>query len=169
MKINDMLRAQYVKRFHIVHTVKHQSIAEHSFNVAMIAREISVRFGRSEAAINMAVLAAIYHDLDEVITGDIPTPTKDRAKAGGVDLNDNGIKVPYRWDSIKAVREVVKAADYIEAAWFLKENGVGRHADSVKEDIVNKMTEYFQVTFNESEMAHIDDVCAAILAADFTI
>jgi hypothetical protein len=169
MKINDMLRAQYVKRFHIVHTIKHQSIAEHSFNVAMIAREISIRFGYSEAAINMAVLDGIYHDLDEVITGDIPTPTKERAKAQGVDLNDNGISTPYRWDSIKAIREVVKAADYIEAAWFLGENGVGRHADSVKEDILDKMEEYFQVTFNVTELAHINDVCATIFSADFTI
>ena len=45
MKLNDMMRAQHVKRFHIVNTTKSQSVAEHSFNVALIARAIAIKMG----------------------------------------------------------------------------------------------------------------------------
>lgn len=168
MKINDMLRAQYVKRFHIVHTLKHQSVAEHSFNVAMIAREIAIEFGLFGAAVEEVMLIALCHDLDEVITGDIPTPTKERAKAGGVNLNDNGIEVPY-----KAVLEdhklIVKVADYMEAIWFLDDNGIGDHAQEVQLNIIGKMDQFIDANFTVEQVLGINAVEHRMVETDFAI
>ena len=58
----------------------------------MISRRIAIEMGYDEDDVKTIMLAGLVHDLDEVITGDIPTPTKMRAKAQGVDLNDNGIE-----------------------------------------------------------------------------
>ena len=169
MKINDILRAQHVKRFHIVHTAKHQSIAEHSFNVAMIGREIAIELGYSKGAVEMVMLSALFHDLDEVITGDIPTPTKRRAKDKGVDLNDSGVEVPYYYGDIQNISKIVKAADYMEAAWFLGENKIGRHAESVENDIIDKMMLYLESTFSKKELEKILIICSVIFGAEFAI
>lgn len=167
MRINDMLRAQHVKRFHIVHTIKNQSIAEHSFNVAMIARRIAIEMGYDEDDVKTVMLAGLVHDLDEVITGDIPTPTKIRAKAQGVDLNNNGINVPYQCSGLEWVTRIVKVSDYIEAMSFMEENAVGMHALTVEADIGEKMEAYVEATFSIDELGQIRDVVEEIKQADF--
>jgi putative nucleotidyltransferase with HDIG domain len=151
MNIDELLRAQYVKRFHIVHTVKHQSVAEHCFNVAMIAREIAMEMGLDSSKM---IMMALFHDIDEVITGDIPTPTKERAKQQGVDLNDNGIEVPYQKFG-PVVIKIVKIADYIEAMSFLRVNGVGLHASSVGVGIQKHMEGYLTEHFNYEEILNV--------------
>ena len=168
MKLNDMMRAQHVKRFHIVNTTKSQSVAEHSFNVALLAREIAIKMGFDSENIDKVTLAAMFHDMDEVITGDIPTPTKLRFKEKGVDLNNNGIEVPYQSGS-DSVNRIVKIADYIEAAWFLEENGSGRHAESVLADIDAKMEEFIQSTFSLKEATSAYQVLQELNQAEFTI
>ena len=68
---------------------------------------------------------ALDHDLDEILTGDIPTPAKDR-------LN---ISTSYAGKSFEECdsREasVVAMADIIEAIAFITDNQVGRHAHTV--------------------------------------
>ena len=85
MKINDILRASGVTRWHIVRTVRPQSLAEHTFDVVMIARAVAKIAGVDDYEI---IKAALLHDLDEIITGDIPTPTKQKARDNGWELND---------------------------------------------------------------------------------
>ena len=41
LSIKDLLRAGHVKRWQIVRTVRDQTLAEHSFNVAMISIELA--------------------------------------------------------------------------------------------------------------------------------
>jgi len=102
LSIQDLMLAQDVKRWVIVRTAKDQSLAEHTFNVVMIAR-----------------------DLDEILTGDIPTPAKDRL----------GINTAYDGKSFEECngeeKSIVALADIIEAMHFLNENQIGRHAQTV--------------------------------------
>src|SRR5947209_4790213 len=56
-----------------------ENVAEHSFNVALITHALCTiarsLFGK-EVDTNRAVTLALFHDVTEVVTGDIPTPVK---------------------------------------------------------------------------------------------
>lgn len=135
MDIHNILRAQYIKRWTIVHTIHQQSVAEHTFNMTMIARAICKEAGIPD---EMVIKACLEHDLDEIITGDIPTPAKKLAIDKGIDLRflHNGAKIrdmPYNEMAIVAM------ADLIEAAWFISENAVGRHPKWVEDIIVESL------------------------------
>lgn len=127
LNIQDHLRAGDVTRWHIVATARKQSLAEHQFNVAMIARAIG-----EEMHLDIALITeiALFHDMDEVVIGDIPTPTKERLNK--YNIKWPGPKTDTHWPEV----HVVKCADLIEAMWFLENNGIGRHADQVKTGIV---------------------------------
>ena len=127
MKLVDLMRAQSVKRWTIVHTTKQQSLAEHTFNVVMIARAICSKLGIEDAAV---IKGAMVHDLDEIMTGDIPTPFKKEARSQGIELNDIMRRVSHT--TLTPLEEaVIKAADILEANWFIKEFGSGTHAGKV--------------------------------------
>lgn len=68
-KVELLMRAGYVKRWHREAYVPSQSIAEHSWRVAIIAREV-FGWGLNELG------DILYHDVDEIFTGDIPATTK---------------------------------------------------------------------------------------------
>ena len=124
MRIQDILRAQYVKRWTIVNTTRNQSLAEHTFNVTMIARAICKVHGIDDVEVMKACLA---HDLDEILTGDIPTPTKIAARGKGWDLNKIYERVTNRRLNDEEMM-IVKAADAIETSAFLEDNsGPSRH------------------------------------------
>lgn len=128
MNLVDLMRAQSVKRWTIVHTTKQQSLAEHTFNVTMIARAICNKAGIPDHNVMKATMA---HDLDEILTGDIPTPFKEEARSQGIELND----IMKRVSHVTVSREeaaIAKAADILEAEWFINEFGQGSHADQVK-------------------------------------
>ena len=78
------------------------------------------------------------------------------------------IEVPYQSGS-DSVNRIVKIADYIEAAWFLEENGSGRHAESVLADIEAKMEEFIQSTFSLKEATSAYQVLQELNQAEFTI
>ena len=122
MNINDILLAQNIKRWTIVSTIREQSLAEHLFNVAMIARDIAVEAGMDDRNI---VKYALDHDLDEIMTGDIPSPAKERLR----------IRADYNGKSQDRCSEeekvVVKAADLIDAYLFIKHNHHDRHGKKV--------------------------------------
>ncbi len=122
MQIQDIMLAQDVKRWTIVRTIRDQSLAEHTFNVVMIARDIAARMGINDTKI---IKYALDHDLDEILTGDIPTPAKDRLK---INTSYDG-KSFKECDSQEA--SIVSMADMIEAIAFITDNQVGRHAHIV--------------------------------------
>ena len=63
--------AHGVSRFHTMPTIGHQSVAEHSYGVAMLV--IWLTDGAASANL---MKAALYHDLPEHFLGDIPAPAK---------------------------------------------------------------------------------------------
>ena len=56
-----------------------ENVAEHSFDVAVLTHALCeiarIQFGK-EVDTGRAVTFALFHDVEEVITGDIPTPVK---------------------------------------------------------------------------------------------
>ncbi len=68
-----------IQRWGLMRNVSPENNQEHSFQVAVIAHGLAVirntRFGGAVDPARVAVLA-LFHDVGEVITGDLPTPIK---------------------------------------------------------------------------------------------
>jgi len=138
MKINDILRASGVKRWHIVRTVQPQSLAEHTFDVVMIARAIAKVAAMDDYEITKE---ALLHDLDEVVTGDIPTPTKQRARDNGWELN-NLYKSVTGQEIIPDEALVIHLADKLADLYWLWMHALGPHSNQVYEIMANTYNEF---------------------------
>lgn len=72
-------RMKYINRWGLMNNTRTENISEHSIQTAIIAHGLCLihnkRFGGSVDADKIAV-AAIFHDVSEIITGDMPTPVK---------------------------------------------------------------------------------------------
>lgn len=146
LKLHDILRAGTVKRFHLVNTTRVQTLAEHQYGVAILASEIANRAGWAHDKVAAIACVALVHDADEVRTGDIPTPTKKRmrAKFGAAFDDVLGEFDPLQGESLSAgVAVILKCADYLESILFLGEHRVGRHAETVMDDIYEDALAYF--------------------------
>lgn len=138
MKINDILRASGVTRWHIVRTLRPQSLAEHTFDVVMIARAIAKIAGYDDYEI---IKAALLHDLDEIVTGDIPTPTKQKARDNGWELNDLYKTITGR-ELSQDESLVIELADKMADLHWLWLHAVGPHANRVYEIMAEQYNEY---------------------------
>ena len=77
MTLAEQLRLQVVQRWNIVHTVKTQSVAEHSFNVVLIVREMCYKIPTIDPLDRKSLMIrALDHDMEEVFTGDLPSTSK---------------------------------------------------------------------------------------------
>lgn len=74
-----MARMRHITRWSLMRNTAPENVQEHAQQVAMIAHALAVirntQFGGSLNAEHIAVLA-LYHDVGEVITGDLATPIK---------------------------------------------------------------------------------------------
>ena len=74
-----MARLRYIRRWGLMRSVMPENDAEHSLQVAMIAHAIAMigrdSYGRDCNPEHILALG-VYHDVSEVITGDMPTPVK---------------------------------------------------------------------------------------------
>ena len=72
-------RMKYINRWALMRNTVSENISEHSNDVAVIAHALAVirnvRFGGNLNAERAAFLG-LYHDMTEIITGDMPTPVK---------------------------------------------------------------------------------------------
>lgn len=134
LTLNEILRASHVHRWNIVATSRDQSVAEHSFNVCMIARHMCKKMDIDDTNITKA---ALEHDLDEVIFGDIPSPMKAKLLRDGVDINSYvGNKMRELTDQEEAI---LKTADLLDAALFLRDHAVGKHAYNVLIEVKDRL------------------------------
>lgn len=164
MKINDILRASGVTRWHIVRTVRPQSLAEHTFDVTMIARAIAKIAGVDDYEI---IKAALLHDLDEIVAGDIPTPTKERARANGWELNDLYKSITGR-EITPDEALIVHLADKMADLHWLWLHALGPHSNRVYETMAetyNEMVRGEGIPDNIREAAL--DVQMQMLSEDF--
>lgn len=72
-------RMKYIRRWSLMHSIREENIMEHSQQVAVLAHALALVANREFGAqydISRVVLLAQYHEVSEVITGDLPTPIK---------------------------------------------------------------------------------------------
>lgn len=74
-----MDRMKYIKRWQLMRSTREENIMEHSQSVSMLAHAlVSIHnevFG-GKADVLKTLLYAMYHEIGEVMTGDLPTPIK---------------------------------------------------------------------------------------------
>ena len=128
-------RLRYIRRWGLMRSVMPENDAEHSLQVAMIAHAIAImgrdRYGRRVDPEHVLALG-VYHDVSEVITGDMPTPVKyqtDELRRSYKDVErmanerllsmlPEGLRpayAPYLSIPADEERQILKAADSISA------------------------------------------------------
>lgn len=130
-------RMKYIERWALMRNSLKENISEHSLEVAMISHALAVlgnrRLGRSYDADRVALIA-MYHDANEIITGDMPTPVKyysdemqnlfhgieDRAAETLLSMLPEDIRADYEGiffptGDDAALKPIVKAADKLSA------------------------------------------------------
>lgn len=72
-------RMKYIDRWALMRNTDKESLSQHSLDVAAIAHALALignkRLGKSYNSDRIAVIG-MYHDMPEIITGDMPTPVK---------------------------------------------------------------------------------------------
>ncbi len=72
-------RMKYISRWSLMRNTRTENVAEHSFHVSVLAHALAVIsrdvFGKEIDPARVAA-AALYHDMPEILTGDLPTPIK---------------------------------------------------------------------------------------------
>lgn len=72
-------RMKYIKRWSLMRSIREENIMEHSQQVAVIAHALALITNKiygGSVDEKKVVLLAQYHEVGEVITGDLPTPIK---------------------------------------------------------------------------------------------
>ena len=152
-------RLRYIRRWGLMRSVMPENDAEHSLQVAMIAHAIAIigrdTYGRDVDPEHVLALG-VYHDVSEVITGDMPTPVKYqtqelRAAYKNVESMTNERLLSMLPDQLRKAYtpylsggkdygyQVVKAADSISAYLkCLEEKRAGNHEfDAAGESVRN--------------------------------
>lgn len=113
-------RMKYINRWALMRNTAAENISEHSNDVAAIAHALAViknvRFGGTVNAERAAFLG-LYHDMPEIITGDMPTPVKYHSR----EMRDEFLKVEEMACNklISMLPDDMRA--YYECAFFPKE------------------------------------------------
>ncbi|MFI3187993.1 5'-deoxynucleotidase [Crenothrix sp. D3] len=130
-------RLRWIKRWGLKRNAHEENVMEHSWEVSVIAHTLALiknRYYGGTVDANAVATAALYHDITEVITGDLPTPIKyhspeinaaykqieQRAEVELLTLLPEKLQADFRaliqHDQIPAVHlELIKAADKISA------------------------------------------------------
>ncbi len=74
-----VFRQKYIRRWGLMRNMTEETLSEHSYDVAVLTHALCVignnKFGKNYD-IGKAVCYALFHDVQEVYTGDMPTPAK---------------------------------------------------------------------------------------------
>jgi 5'-deoxynucleotidase len=74
-----LFRLRFIQRWNLMRSALPENVAEHSYDVALLTHALcTIRrdvYG-TEMDTGRAVVLALFHDVVEVITGDIPSPVK---------------------------------------------------------------------------------------------
>lgn len=74
-----LARLKLITRWPLMRNVRTENVSEHSLQVAFVAHMLAIiknkKFGGQLDPERIALMA-MYHDVSEVLTGDMPTPTK---------------------------------------------------------------------------------------------
>lgn len=143
------MRTGHVHRWQIVRTSRDQTLAEHLYLVYTIVYEIVTAISLPIPEAMLALRWALIHDLPEVVTGDIATPIKAAMKKAVPEsdpVHDIEMKLDERYATTLLIikeqcpisKDIVKLADLMEACFFLRTEGMGDHAESVRVRLVEE-------------------------------
>lgn len=72
-------KTRWLQRWGLKRNAVHENVMEHSWEVSVITHCLALlrnRYYGGNVDVNAVVVAALYHDCSEVITGDMPSPVK---------------------------------------------------------------------------------------------
>lgn len=154
MKISDLMRLGSVTRFHLVRTHRSQTVAEHQYRVWSLVQEMLDRLGMpryGNAWLNACTLALI-HDTAESVLGDPPTPYKEAMRfvfgPNASKLVEAGINKAHdelyaaMAEDMPEMLVLVKVADVLESAIFLRHEGITPHESRVCGQLLNSALNY---------------------------
>lgn len=131
--LRKLRRLSTVPRWSIVPTVVKQNVAEHTFHVCHVALWLAERHAllHSGKHTGELLLYALKHDMDEAVTGDMPTPSKPKVTPVR----------PLIMSVENSVKSVAKIADSLEAYLYTMEefNMGNQRILSVQHDIKKRM------------------------------
>ncbi len=135
-----VFRQKYIQRWGLMRSFVPETLAQHSSECAMLAHALATigneMFGKSYD-VGKVVCVALFHDVPEVFTGDMPTPVKyanEKIRSEFANIESESVKnlidkLPEKLkntyselfaDDDKEVHDIVKAADrlcaYIKCA-----------------------------------------------------
>jgi 5'-deoxynucleotidase len=78
-------RMKYVNRWGLMRSSRAESLSEHAAEAAIIAHQLALiaaeLLGEADIRPETVAAAALYHDANEILTGDMPTPVKYKSEA----------------------------------------------------------------------------------------
>lgn len=72
-------RMRYIQRWGLMRNTETENILEHSMDVAFIAHNLALlqnAYSEDKVDANKVAVMAMYHEVSEIFTGDMPTPIK---------------------------------------------------------------------------------------------
>jgi hypothetical protein len=136
-RFEKALTLSHVPRWAIVDTNRNQTVSDHTYRVCTIALELVNRINVTHTMMSIDVgrvlFIGIYHDIEEGITGDMPTPFKREMERlynvqwPGVDAKEKNLE-----------GSIINMADAIEAYTFLKRYSIvpdGRVAEGMRDHV----------------------------------
>ena len=119
----DVMRMMVIKRWGIISMTRTQSVAEHSYNVAMMALNICNNSRRLEVSVERILMLALTHDLPEIHTGDIPMSLKTDDIKQALKEYENAnypLLASFKHRSMELETLIVKVADIMEAITYCR-------------------------------------------------
>jgi 5'-deoxynucleotidase len=74
-----LARMKLINRWPLMRNINTENVQEHSLQVAMVAHGLALirnKFFNGQLDANKIATIALFHDVSEVLTGDLPTPVK---------------------------------------------------------------------------------------------
>jgi len=162
LTLKDRLRLDEVERWHTVPTTRSQTVAGHTYGVIVIAQSLAQSFvNRSQEEwpraqydkwMHAVLDSALNHDVDEVLTGDIPSPNKE----------------PYNWDGPISVQKIVKIADVIETWLWIRQYKTGHYGVFAFQYVTNQYTNMI-TDLPADQASMVEDVVAGIAVVDYAL
>lgn len=156
LSFSDLARAGHVTRWHSVRVGRPQTLAEHHYLVSMftnkLAKDILPKITDTDRL--RMVEYAMWHDLPEIICGDLPSPLKRRIEQLCPDNNPIekieeqiapwliALKKKIQVKPEQAL--IIKLADLIDAVLFIEQEGIGNHAMMVAKQLRQQFQEKIQ-------------------------
>ncbi|MDO8909922.1 MAG: 5'-deoxynucleotidase [Pseudohongiella sp.] len=182
-------KLRWLQRWGMKRNVINENVMEHSWEVATVTHVLALvknRYFGGQLDVNAVVVAALYHDCSEVITGDMPSPIKYHSpeitraykaieKQAGhellnllpPDLKPDFRKVLIEEELADDVHTVIKSADMICAWLKCKAEVQAGNAEFKKaeEDVRRRLerntspeVKYFLETFGPSYSLTLDEL-----------